>query len=188
MTKELDEILAAEKISAPYILVGHSLGCMLARYFYHFHKNKVQGMILIDPGHEDQWQEMQKFKSGSEVRYLDSLIHTIDPAWPKGFRDEIRFSEYNDGLMKTIDPPSIPVTVISSSFWNEQFENDYLMTKKDMEIKVTLVDDWVRSLPDGKHIVTDKSQHWIHISEPELISTEIEKILNRSRAQNHGSR
>jgi hypothetical protein len=179
MTKELDEILAIEDILPPYILVGHSLGCMFARYFYHVHKDKIAGLVLIDPGHEDQLQENLKSRNEKDRRYLDSLLHTIDPTWPKGLRDEIIYTEYNDGLMKKIiQPNEIPVTVLTSTMWNEQMEKDFLMTKKDMEIKVELVDNWTKSILRGRHVLTDKSGHWIHLREPGLVTEEITLVID----------
>lgn len=177
MTTELDQILDSEKIEGPFILVGHSLGCMLAKYYNHTHKGKVIGMILIDPGHEDQLKESLAIRSDADRRFLDSLAHTIDPSWPIGTQGEIRYTDYNDGLSKTIPSLSIPVTVLTSTMWNKQIEEDYLITRADMDIKIRLVNGWVDSVPNAKHILTEKSGHYIHLSEPQLVIDAIQEVL-----------
>src|SRR5688572_29596412 len=46
---ELNAILEQENIPGPYILVGHSSGGHIVRYFAHVYPAKVAGIVLIDP-------------------------------------------------------------------------------------------------------------------------------------------
>src|SRR5688572_18465161 len=52
LVNELNAILEQENISSPYILVGHSSGGHIVRYFAHAYPAKVAGMVLIDPSVE----------------------------------------------------------------------------------------------------------------------------------------
>ena len=53
---DLRKLLAQAGISPPYLLVGHSYGGMNVRLFAHVHPEEVQGLVLVDPTHED-WSE-----------------------------------------------------------------------------------------------------------------------------------
>ena len=40
-------------IKAPYVLVGHSIGGLIARVYGEQYPKEVAGMVLVDPTHED---------------------------------------------------------------------------------------------------------------------------------------
>jgi pimeloyl-ACP methyl ester carboxylesterase len=50
---ELHALLRAARIKAPYVLVGHSLGGLIARVYAEQYPNEVAGMLLVDSTHED---------------------------------------------------------------------------------------------------------------------------------------
>lgn len=56
--KELHALLAGAGIEGPYVLVGQSGGGLNARLYAHEFPDQVVGMVLVDPGHEDQWSRM----------------------------------------------------------------------------------------------------------------------------------
>lgn len=58
MVSELKSILDHEKIQPPYVLVGHSLGGYITRYFSSQYPEDVKGLLLLDPSPEAYWQSM----------------------------------------------------------------------------------------------------------------------------------
>lgn len=54
MAEELHTMLANANISAPYILVGHSLGGAVARQFAVKYPDEVTGLVMVDSAHEQQ--------------------------------------------------------------------------------------------------------------------------------------
>jgi len=54
MADELRQALADTRIGPPYLLVGHSIGGIIARRFAVRYRGDVAGIVLIDSSHEDQ--------------------------------------------------------------------------------------------------------------------------------------
>lgn len=54
VANDLDALLTAAKIPAPYILVGHSLGGIHVRQYANTRFDKVAGMVLVDPSGDNQ--------------------------------------------------------------------------------------------------------------------------------------
>jgi len=50
---ELHTLLKAARVKAPYVLVGHSVGGLIARVYAEQYPHEVAGMVLVDPTHED---------------------------------------------------------------------------------------------------------------------------------------
>src|SRR5687767_5926717 len=143
---ELTELLHAESIKPPYILVGHSYGGHIARYFAHKHPDEVVGILLVDPTVEYMKDEFKRLKTASEVRKYDSLSeHGRDPAWKEGVRNEADYFHENNDKMKEIDfNAKLPTTVITAMNMSEP-TFDFL--KGVNEMKVTLHQRWAREAP-----------------------------------------
>ena len=45
---ELHDVLAAAEVKAPYVLVGHSLGGLIARAYAQAHTDQVRGVVFVD--------------------------------------------------------------------------------------------------------------------------------------------
>ncbi len=50
---ELHRLLKAAHLQPPYLLVGHSVGGLIARIYAQDYGREVAGMVLVDPTHED---------------------------------------------------------------------------------------------------------------------------------------
>jgi len=89
---ELHELLAAAKITGPYVLVGQSIGGVNARLYAEQYDRDVAGMVLVDATHEEDvnysmrvnnWVRMRDLSAGRSVPApkLEGKVSTqYDPA------------------------------------------------------------------------------------------------------------
>lgn len=71
IAQELERLLTQLGVAPPYVLVGHSLGGLLQRYFADQRLNAVAGLVLVDASHE-----MQMVRAGMPERLL-SVTRTL---------------------------------------------------------------------------------------------------------------
>ena len=73
---ELHQLLFAAKVSGPLVLVGQSIGGLLARLYAERYDTDVAGMVLVDPTHEDdvlynlkvaRWVRLRDLSTGRAV-------------------------------------------------------------------------------------------------------------------------
>jgi pimeloyl-ACP methyl ester carboxylesterase len=67
MVADLRRLLEAADIERPVVIVGHSLGGMLARIYYEEHPGEVAGIVLAEPG--DPPQILDMFGGGEDVAF-----------------------------------------------------------------------------------------------------------------------
>ncbi|HEX6719678.1 MAG TPA: alpha/beta hydrolase, partial [Pyrinomonadaceae bacterium] len=122
---ELHTLLQAARIKAPYVLVGHSLGGLIARVYAEQYADEVAGMVLVDPTHEDTTLMYQ----GKLVRIRDGAkgvavppVQTMRSSPPKPpAAEDIKQFEFNQkmfGAPKT-EPPfdKLPASTQAMRLW-----------------------------------------------------------------------
>lgn len=178
LTFELNEILTKRKISEPFILVGHSYGGHIVRYFAHLYPEKVGGIVLIDPSVEYLDNEIRRLKSAAEIKSYDSLYEFgRDPSWPEGLKREADYFRSNENHMKTkkvMFPTNVPTTVITAMNMPESSRS---FLKGVSKMKVDLHKGWAESFPHIRHVLAERSGHYVHYDEPELVINEIKTIV-----------
>jgi len=65
---ELQALLEAAKVPGPYVLVGQSLGGLLARLYAERYASNVVGMVLVDPTHESGMLGVVKYGGWVRLR------------------------------------------------------------------------------------------------------------------------
>lgn len=159
VVNELRDILKNEKIIPPYILVGHSLGGLIARYFASEYSSEVKGLLLLDPSPEAFWEgmsddELKEYIIGGNEWYETKFA----PKYRKEWYQFIPNLEYMKDL--TI-PKNLRVILVSASEWNwYKYQSKMLI-----------------DLENTKHIELE-GHHHIYKDHPDLMIKYIKELLD----------
>lgn len=55
ITADLHAMLEQQKVSQPMILVGHSFGGLIVRFYAHHFPDELCGLVLVDPASPEEW-------------------------------------------------------------------------------------------------------------------------------------
>ena len=174
-TAELEQLIAAAKLSPPYILVGHSDGGLLVRAFAARHPGQVAGMVLVDPADErfnPALRELDAARAAEDDRQFAAMVLAK-------FQPEFRLLQpiLDSGTLSLAGRlPNVPTVVLTSV---QQLEKPmfFLESPQAVAVKQDLHASFLRQFSDGSQVLTSKSGHNIQIEEPELVIGAISKVI-----------
>lgn len=162
MVQELKSILDLENIKPPYILVGHSLGGYITRYFSSTFPNDVKGLILLDPAPEAFWKSMSKKELQNYVKGGTEWYNTkFKPRYRKEWFEFIPNMVYMKNLNISED---LPIILVSGSEWK------WYKYQKEQIV----------GLRNAKHIELIGG-HYIHRDHPAIIIKYIKELYFNSK-------
>jgi pimeloyl-ACP methyl ester carboxylesterase len=178
---ELDQLLVSAAVPAPYVLVGHSSGAMIARVFAGRFPHKTAGLVLVDPATEDLGVRMMPFLSEKGQRaFRESWDNPDDP---EGL-SYARLEEFEaDARTFGRRLPDVPLVVLSSrkqEYW-ASIAPPWWPIEHFMRIGLELHAELARLVPQGTLILAECSGHFIHHDEPELVLDTIRRVLAAAR-------
>lgn len=181
---ELHTLLQQEDIPAPYILVGHSYGGHMVRFFAHQYPQETAGLILVDATPEWQDEEIKKSLSDREIFQFDSVREIWkagDPLWTPGQLEESKQFQASQEIMQHLKmPDDIPITVLTAT---NMPPSQFSFLRDATAAKVRLHKQWLKDAPQIKHIITNKSGHHIHADEPDLVAREIREMVEAGKKE-----
>jgi pimeloyl-ACP methyl ester carboxylesterase len=171
IARELRAALDRAGIEPPYVLVGQSFGGIYNRVFASMYPDEVAGMVLLDPSQEDfiQWMERH---------YPTKCIKKSDVEdWPEGAGiwatlDEVKSSPQLPGVPIVVAtgtrPSTDPTQIAILPVWTKYHA------------------DWVRTLPQGRHVLVPESGHGMHVEASARVVELIREIVEQVRRQGNG--
>ena len=160
MVQELRMILKHENIKPPYVLVGHSMGGVIDRYFTSEYPDEVVGLLLVEPSPEYMWDTMSE---ADLKEWLEGGNKWYEEKFPERYRDEWYEFLPNLKYMKELKiPKDLPVILLS-------------ITDYDLNIYEKKI---IENLPNAKQIILEGSHH-IHQDQPDSTIKYIKELLNK---------
>lgn len=166
IARELHAALANEGLDPPYVMVGQSFGGIYMRVFANLYPNEVVGLVLLDPSQED-------FIRWMELHHPARIISQKDVKdWPEGAGIWSTLRQ----LKTTGSPPKVPTIVVTGARFIDDPEHIEVLP-----VWTKSHEDWVRTLPHGRHVIDHQSGHGVQIEDPELAVELIREVVEQSR-------
>ncbi len=184
--RELRLLLRKEKIDPPYILIGHSMGGFIIRYYAHLYPDEVAGLIFIDQPPDDWFHYIRSTHTQSEVDKFDAMFVPERSTFYTGVsKEELIMYEPNTEALKGIRiPPQIPVRMLTSVQYGDlQIKLGY--RPEDMKVWAEMQAQILEGVADAKQIITETGGHFLHQTEPELVLDAVRELseLYRNSSQ-----
>jgi len=163
---ELHTALQKAGVKPPYVLVGHSMGGPYVRVFADLYPKEVAGMVLLDPSQEafDDWTKAHLEGKRKEI---DAQIAKA----PEGLRAEWAGLDESYAQARAARlPAGIPVTLITAGL-NEN------LPAEARTAWIEKHNEWITKVPGGKHLIAEKSGHFIQMQEPQMVINAIREIV-----------
>jgi len=75
--EELHRVLERSGAPGPYVLVGHSLGGLIARLYAHKYPDRVAGIVFVDSSHEDLLQDKPFLSSLKVLAVMAKVMRAL---------------------------------------------------------------------------------------------------------------
>ena len=162
LAEELHQVILSKSINEKVILVGHSLGGAIIRYYAVQHPERVKALLFIDPSHED-FAVMTQNQEDDMVDYFtgEDLLHVANEAG--------QFVE-NFEVLGALPPlPDVP-TIVLTSIRDREGSNETRWVSAHTNLG--------ENVTSFTHITTENSGHYIQVEEPGLVLGAIHDLLN----------
>ena len=166
---ELNAALQKAGIEPPYVLVGHSFGGIYVRVFADMYPKNVIGMVLIDPSQEafNDWTKtnLRDLREGEEARIAKAS---------EGVRGEWESLEASYSQARAVKIPTGLRVILISGAQSEGIPDEA------RKMWIEKHKEWIASVPGGKHIIAEKSGHFVQAQEPALVIDAIRQMVKKT--------
>jgi len=162
IVSDLRNLLSAANLHSPYILVAHSWSGINARWYANQYPDEIAGVVLIDPVHEDKYEQFEKVLSDERTNRMWASVK--DPSKNDENIDRIASIEQVHSTKHNFDFPLIVLTRATDS--------DELNI-----IETNLQAEFLKLSPESKQYFSKYDDHYIQNSEPELVIDAIRQVV-----------
>ncbi|MEO6035196.1 MAG: alpha/beta hydrolase [Verrucomicrobiota bacterium] len=174
MTKELHDLVVSVKVHTPFILVGHSLGCQIAKEYAVLYPQEVQALVLLDPGFNEL--KLKRIVPDAVWKAREEKLKKYLP--PMNPAQQLEMSNLNlicEQADQLVTPLKIPVVLFTATKISPGFPG----STNEVQVKTATHELWLRSLPNAVHKTVAESRHYIQNDFPEMVVDEI-SILSKA--------
>jgi pimeloyl-ACP methyl ester carboxylesterase len=188
IARDLHGVLDATSVARPIVLVGHSLGGVCVRAFTALYEQEVAGMVLVDSSHEAQ-EEVLRGSLSWRIRLAEAAMVPVLTAVPRKVRGGADrrsiVREYRSSKRLTAADQALAGGALGNK--------PLIVLTRGPGAGGTVPEDWrrwhglheelARLSANSRHIVARQRGHYIHKSEPDLVTAAIRDVLRSARTQ-----
>ena len=167
---DLHELLDVIDIPTPVVLVAHSYGGLISLIAAATHPDEIAGMVLVDASHPEQ-------EDRTNALLTDEQRATVAAEFANF--PHVDFATSLREAAEAFDSfPDIPLTVITATRGHEPGCDLGLPCDEIQAVWLEVQADYAALTPDARHVLADTS-HYVHDDDPDLVTREIEALLDR---------
>jgi pimeloyl-ACP methyl ester carboxylesterase len=168
---DLHELIGAIDIPAPVVLVAHSYGGLISVIAAATHPDEIGGMVLIDASHPEQ-EERTNILLTDQQRAVVAGEFANFP--------HVDFATSLDEAAEAFDSfPEMPLTVITATRGHEPGCDLGLPCDEMQAVWLEVQTEYAALTPDARHVRADTG-HYVHDDDPDLVTREIQALLDRT--------
>lgn len=187
---DLHALLRASQEQAPYVLVAHSFGGLIARLYASTYPDKVVGLVLVDTLTEFLYEALPKEKQALWIRLNSNYSPELEQYL---IQERTDFIPSFEQLQKA--PPIKPIpTIVLTSDQTYDFKDlikkgnlppdapiDFgpIIFKAHLEGQKQLTE-----LLHAKQITNTHASHYIHSEQPQMVIDAIREVVEKVRSLN----
>jgi len=151
----------------PYVLVGHSMGGLVAQLYAVERPAEVAAVVLVDSSHPGQ------------IPRLAGLPRLAPPPAPPPAPapEAVPFVAFTEALGPTPPRLAVPLAVLSRSHWVKDGEGDD--ARAWMARWHELQGELAAMSADARHVVAPGSGHYVQNDAPALVVDEVRRMVDR---------
>ena len=176
----------------PYVLVGHSWGGSLMRFFAGYHPTEVAGIVYVDPGPiitQSIAEELAPFDTIGAGRagydaFWASFAGVVERASPAVraefavFRGLMDRDPADRDLSPAPDVPTVMLLAAKSFPLPLQLPYDTeAHFQADVRHRIRMLQEWALTAKHGTVVVSNQTSHAIPREEPDLIVWAVNRVL-----------
>ena len=171
MANELNRLIKTTELTKPFIIVGHSLGCQVAKEYASLYPADIKGLIFIDPGYNED--NLRKILPDSVWQKRKETLEKYLP--PMNAAQAAEFSQLNENCKKadSISLTRRPTILFTATKINPSFP----ASTAELQVKKETHDRWLKQMPWAQQVFVEDSRHYIHNDKPQLVIKAILKMI-----------
>ena len=184
LVAELHALLRAARVPGPYVLVGHSLGGLIARLYASTYPRQVAGLVPVDATYE-LLRELLSPEQWAAVARI-----TLEPSF--GVEPPVELVDLDASVdemlaAKAARPlrPTLPLVVLSaglpSAVPDQGLPPGFPDAATLNRVQRVAQNELGMILPYARHVIAKKSGHYIQTAQPELVIDAVRQILRMVR-------
>jgi pimeloyl-ACP methyl ester carboxylesterase len=171
---DLHALLSNAGERGPYVIVGHSLGGLYSILYASTYPKAIVGMVLEDSSHPDQVIQKAKIE-GPEIakREHESLLQNEEGADVDAILAEASRTHWHSDIPLYVlsrGPQKLPANGLTQEQW-DQLQEIHRADQQDLASRST----------NGKLIVAEKSGHFIHRDQPDIVIDAIRNVVEMAQ-------
>ncbi|MBI5918367.1 MAG: alpha/beta fold hydrolase [Nitrosomonadales bacterium] len=170
MVQTLRALLLEVGLPPPYVLIGHSLGGLIANLFARCHPSEVLAVVFLDATAPEDFAVF----AAHEGRAPKLLRKTLDAIFGNdGFGEIVHVSRTSDLVSLAPSFPDIPVAVVTGG----KPAMSWLMPASILSARAEHQRRLASISPRAKQIIAERSGHFPQLSEPTVVVHTIRETL-----------